>query len=59
MGRFSQLYDVLNDVVGDADVFPYEVGEWVLAGEHLATTGPTDLILYDRGYPAFLRVRSA
>jgi hypothetical protein len=53
MGRFSQLYDVLNDVVVDADVFPHAVGERVLAGEHLAAAGPTDLILYDRGYPAF------
>jgi hypothetical protein len=53
MGRFSQRYDVLNDVVVDADVFPHAVGERVLAGEHLAATGPTDLLLYDRGYPAF------
>jgi hypothetical protein len=53
MGRFSQLYDVLNDVVVDADVLPHDVGERVLAAEHLAATGPTDLMLYDRGYPAF------
>ena len=53
MGRFSQLYDVLNDVVVDADVFPHDVGERVLAGEHLAATGLMDLMLYDRGYPAF------
>ena len=53
LGRFSQIYDVLNDVVVDADVFAHEVGERVLAGEHLAATGSADLILYDRGYPAF------
>jgi hypothetical protein len=53
LGRFSQLYDVLNDVVVDADVLPHDVGERVLAAEHLAATGPTDLMLYDRGYPAF------
>lgn len=53
LGRFSQLYDVLNDVVVDAEVCAHAVGERVLAGEHLAATGPTDLMLYDRGYPAF------
>ena len=51
--RFSRLYDVLNHLVIEADVEPLSVGERVLAGEHLATTGEKDLLLYDRGYPAF------
>jgi hypothetical protein len=44
---------VLNHLVIEADVEPLSVGERVLAGEHLVTTGAGDLLLYDRGYPAF------
>lgn len=51
--RLSRLYDVLNGVVVDADLCSREVGERVLAGEHLASTEALDLMLYDRGYPAF------
>jgi hypothetical protein len=51
--RFSQLYDVLNDVVVDANVLPQDVGDRVLPAEHLAATGPTGPIRYDRGYLAF------
>lgn len=53
LGRLSLLYDVLNEVVVDAELAAYEVGERVLAGEHLAATEARDLLLYDRGYPAF------
>ncbi len=51
--RLSQLYDVLNHWVVDLDVEPMTVGERVLAGEYLVQTRPDDLLLYDRGYPAF------
>jgi len=53
LARFSRLYDVLNDLVIDADIVSRHVGERVLAGEHLAATRERDLLLYDRGYPAF------
>jgi hypothetical protein len=53
LARLSRLYDVLNGVVVDADLCAREVGERVLAGEHLASTEAQDLMLYDRGYPAF------
>jgi hypothetical protein len=53
LGRLSLLYDVLNELVVDAELAAYEVGERVLAGEHLAATDARDLLLYDRGYPAF------
>jgi hypothetical protein len=53
LARFSRLYDVLNHLVVEADIEPLSVGERVLAGEHLAATGEGDLLLYDRGYPAF------
>jgi hypothetical protein len=51
--RFSRLYDVLNRVVVSADIEPLSVGERVLAGEYLPVTKADDLLLYDRGYPAF------
>ena len=53
LARFSYLYDVPNGLVIEADLNPRQVGERVLAGEHLAATRANDLILYDRGYPAF------
>jgi len=53
IARLSRLYDVLNRLVIDADVEPLSVSERVLAGEHLAATDEKDLLLYDRGYPAF------
>jgi hypothetical protein len=51
--RFSRLYDVLNRLVVAADIEPLSVGERVLAGEYLPGTKADDLMLYDRGYPAF------
>lgn len=51
--RFSRLYDVLNRVIVAADIEPQGVGERVLAGEYLPATLADDLLLYDRGYPAF------
>jgi hypothetical protein len=53
LARLSRLYDVLNHIVVDADLIAMSVGERVLAGEHLASTDAQDLLLYDRGYPAF------
>jgi len=45
LGRLSVLYDVLNTVVVEADLVSTEVGERVLAGEHLAATRVDDLVL--------------
>ncbi|MCB2261920.1 MAG: IS4 family transposase [Candidatus Thiosymbion ectosymbiont of Robbea hypermnestra] len=53
LARLSRLYDVLNNLVIEAAVESRQVGERVLAGEHLAATRVNDLVLYDRGYPAF------
>jgi hypothetical protein len=51
--RFSRLYDVLNRLIVEADIEPQSVGERILAGEYLPGTRADDLLLYDRGYPAF------
>lgn len=51
--KVSVLYDVLNNYVLDGKLVPLSVGELVSAIGHLEYTRPKDLIIYDRGYPAF------
>ena len=53
MARISQLFDVLNNIVVDAFIGPKSVGEREAAGKHFEHLGPNDLLLLDRGYPAF------
>ena len=53
MARFSQLYDVLNKVIVRAHIEPYTTGEREMAAAGLYDTQADDLLLYDRGYPAF------
>lgn len=53
MGRVSALYDVLNRVTIDAQLAPYRIGEQELAAFHLRWVEGRDLLLFDRGYPAF------
>lgn len=52
-GRASQLFDVLNDVTVDALLKPKAIGERELAKAHIAHLETGDLLLLDRGYPAF------
>ena len=51
--RVSQMFDVLNQVTVDAIIAPKKQGTRVLAAEHLKGVTPGDLILLDRGYPAW------
>ncbi len=51
--RVSQMFDVLNKVTVDALIAPKAEGERALAAKHLAHVQPDDLLLLDRGYPAF------
>lgn len=53
LARVSVLYDIGHDLVVDARVAAMCVGEHELALEHLAAAEAGDLLLYDRGYPAF------
>lgn len=53
MARFSRLYDVLNGQVVQADMAPYDTSERELASGYLPRLLADDLVLYDRGYPAF------
>lgn len=51
--RISQLFDVLNDITLEGIIAPMAQGERQLAQSHLAHLQPGDLLLLDRGYPAF------
>jgi hypothetical protein len=53
LARVSQMFDVLNDVTLEALISPKEMGERTLAAQHFDHLQRSDLVLIDRGYPAF------
>jgi hypothetical protein len=53
LARVSMLYDLGHELVVDLQLAAYCVSERELAIAHLAAARPEDLLLYDRGYPAF------
>jgi hypothetical protein len=53
LARVSQMFDVLNDVTLEALISPKETGERTLAARHFDHLTRSDLVLIDRGYPAF------
>lgn len=53
MARLSQMYDPLNRVTTHALIKPKSVGEREMASEHFEQLTERDLVLLDRGYPAF------
>ena len=53
VARISHLFDVLNGIVVDAIIGPKEQGERSLAAGHTQHLKSDDLVLLDRGYPAF------
>jgi hypothetical protein len=54
VARLSMLYDVLNLTTLDGQMASYETSERELAGQHLDEFNPlpSDLLLFDRGYPS-------
>jgi len=53
MARLSQLFDPLNKITVDAIISPKHVGERELAASHFLNLMQNDLVLMDRGYPAW------
>ena len=53
MARVSQMFNVLNKITSDALIIPKSIGERELAAKHFNHLQPKDLILLDRGYPAY------
>lgn len=53
LARVSQLFDPLNKVTVEALLGSKDQGEREYAAHHFALIGPGDLVLLDRGYPAF------
>jgi len=51
--RVSVLYDLLNHYILDSIMSPLNQGERKHAISHLTYTKPTDIVIYDRGYPSF------
>jgi hypothetical protein len=52
-GRFSALYDVLNQVALEARLSAWTVAETELAHQHLGGVQPGDVLLNDRGYTGY------
>lgn len=53
MARVSQMFDVLNHITIDTIISPKNEGERSLAAKHFKFLKENDLVLSDRGYPAF------
>lgn len=53
IGMASVFYDALNHMVIDSTIKPNNTSEKQCASEHLKYADKNDLIIYDRGYPAF------
>ena len=53
LARVSQMFDVVNEVTIDALIAPKAIGERAMAAQHFAYLKADDLVLLDRGYPAF------
>lgn len=53
MARVSQMFDVLNHITIDTIMSPKKDGERWLAAKHFEYLNEHDLVLSDRGYPAF------
>lgn len=53
MARISQMFDVLNKITIDAIISPLKTGERELAANHFLNLLSDDLLLLDRGYPAY------
>ena len=53
MARISQMFDPLNKITTHALISPKSVGEREMAAKHFENLTSQDLVLLDRGYPAF------
>ncbi len=53
MARISQMFDPLNQITTHALIGPKAVGEREMAASHFERLTKTDLVILDRGYPAF------
>lgn len=51
--RASTLYDVLNHITIDARLDKKAIDERTQAHNHLQKTKKGDLVIFDRGYPAY------
>ncbi len=52
MARISTCYDLLNEIIVEPAIAPYETSEYELAVQHLEKLGKGDIVIFDRGYGA-------
>lgn len=52
MARISTFYDLLNNIIIDSEIEPYETNEYDLALKHFEKSKKDDLIIFDRGFGA-------
>lgn len=48
----SSCFDILNEIIVDTQISPYDASEYILSLMHLEKTKKNDILLYDRGYGA-------
>ena len=53
MGRITQMTDLLNGIVVDGRLLPFDIGERLAAQNHFEFVGNQDLVILDRGYACF------
>nr|WP_321357880.1 IS4 family transposase [uncultured Draconibacterium sp.] len=58
LSRFSKCYDVLNRIAIDAVLTTRKEGEGTLAIQHLEKLSKDDLVIFDRGYPSLILLRT-
>jgi hypothetical protein len=52
IARISACYDILNEIIIDSGIAPYQTSEYELAVNHLKKLKKEDLVIFDRGYGA-------
>lgn len=52
MARISTCYDVLNEIMVEPIIAPYETSEYAMAVRHLEKLRKGDIVVFDRGYGA-------
>jgi len=50
--RISSFYDLLNELIIDANIRHYDTGEYDLALKHIPKCSAKDLLIFDRGFGA-------
>lgn len=53
MARVMQTYDILNNMIVQANIYPLNISEQAVASDQVGQLYEDSLTLYDRGFPSF------